>query len=516
MTEGESFVFVSYSGEDEEWATWVAFELERAGLAARLQAWDSLPGQNYVEWINTQLAGARWTVALYSQAYFASEWCNREWTAALGHNTLLPLRLEPVNPPEALKHLTWWDLFGLDEEQARTRLLYAVGAQVLPRLAKFPARSSAPTPPPEFPGPAKAPEPPRFRRALITAVAAAVALLFIAGGTAIYYVLNRPEKLGGCSRVDIFTGHTDSPYYRYAQVLARGIGDGFPGTAVAVQQTSGTSDNINRMRDPTTAPCELAVIQLSGGVDARNGVQDFEGKPVEELRMVGTLWFDLIHVLVRRDSDIHNAADLCGKRVATGVGESGVKQIGEVLFRQVSGRVHGGCDLTPVRDTLPAGLQRLREGTVDAVLWVGGSPTQMIRDAIDGGLAVRLLPLDDYLLPMQEEWRRAYPKAGDIYQLGEIDAGDYPGVGPTRTVAIPNGVAVNERADDELVRFVAGSLSRDRADFEHALWGDAQGARHFLDPSKTVAGSPLYCAGAVPLHPAAASYYQALGVRPPC
>ncbi|MCK9902861.1 hypothetical protein CC117_19265 [Parafrankia colletiae] len=156
MTQGETgpFVFVSYTAQDEAWATWIASVLEGAGLAARVQVWDSLPGRNFVEWMTTQLAGAQWTVAVYSRAYFDSYWCTTEWTAALARRTLLPVRIEPVDPPAALRTLTWVDLFDLDEEQAREQLLYTVGAQVLPRLAAFPGAAPATAAaPPTFPGP---------------------------------------------------------------------------------------------------------------------------------------------------------------------------------------------------------------------------------------------------------------------------------------------------------------------------------------------------------------------------
>ncbi|WP_322778576.1 TIR domain-containing protein [Frankia sp. Cas4] len=160
MTQGESFVFVSYTGADEPWATWIASALENAGLAARIQVWDSPPGRNFVQWMNAQLADARWTVALYSHAYFTSDWCTTEWTTALARHTLLPVRLEPVKPPETLRTLTWVDLFDLDEDQARQRLLYAVGMQVLPRLAAFPGRLTTPQRPPAFPGlPGAQPDP---------------------------------------------------------------------------------------------------------------------------------------------------------------------------------------------------------------------------------------------------------------------------------------------------------------------------------------------------------------------
>ncbi len=152
MASGESFVFISYTGVDEPWATWVATVLESAGLTARVQVWDSPPGTNFVEWMNAQLAGARWTVALYSEAYFASQWCTAEWTASLARQTLLPIRLEPVEPPAVLRMITWVDLFDLDEGRAKERLLYAVGVQVMPRLATFPGKTTGQAWPPAMTG----------------------------------------------------------------------------------------------------------------------------------------------------------------------------------------------------------------------------------------------------------------------------------------------------------------------------------------------------------------------------
>jgi RecA/RadA recombinase len=136
----DSFVFISYTAKDEAWARWVAGVLEEVGLDTRIQVWDSQPGTNFVEWINTQLTGAQWTVALYSKAYFDSTWCTSEWTAALARGTLLPLRLEKVEPPATLRPITWTDLFGLDEDRAREQLLLALGLKVLPRVGPFPGK----------------------------------------------------------------------------------------------------------------------------------------------------------------------------------------------------------------------------------------------------------------------------------------------------------------------------------------------------------------------------------------
>jgi hypothetical protein len=125
--QGDSFVFVSYSGADETWATWVASVLGEEGLTARELAWDAPPWEDFVEWMDFQLAGSRWMVALFSQSYVSSFWCSLEWMVALAHGMLLPVRVEPVTLPEGLRTLECVDLFDVDGAQARELLLSAVG-----------------------------------------------------------------------------------------------------------------------------------------------------------------------------------------------------------------------------------------------------------------------------------------------------------------------------------------------------------------------------------------------------
>ena len=50
--------FVSYTGADLAYATWVAGILEKSGYAVTIQAWDFKPGDNFVSkityllWLN--------------------------------------------------------------------------------------------------------------------------------------------------------------------------------------------------------------------------------------------------------------------------------------------------------------------------------------------------------------------------------------------------------------------------------------------------------------------------------
>ncbi|MBL7497775.1 tetratricopeptide repeat protein, partial [Frankia sp. CNm7] len=119
--------FVSYTGADEAWATWVAEVLEAEGRSVVVQAWDSPAGENFVTWISAQMERAARTVAVCSASYFASHWCTQEWTGALGGRTLTPLRVEKCAIPAVLATIAYRDLFDVDEAAARRRLLEAVG-----------------------------------------------------------------------------------------------------------------------------------------------------------------------------------------------------------------------------------------------------------------------------------------------------------------------------------------------------------------------------------------------------
>jgi TRAP transporter TAXI family solute receptor len=313
----------------------------------------------------------------------------------------------------------------------------------------------------------------------------------------------------------------DSPYYRYGVAVADRIQADYPGTTANAQPTTGSAYNLESVRDPAGAKCVLSVVQFTTAVDARNGVLQFEGSAIEQVRSVGPVWFDLLQLVARQDSGIGAASDLCQSRIATGLPQSGTYQIGGVLLRQVARQASEHCQPELVPETLPDGLADLRNGNVAAVLWAGGSPTEEIRDAIAGGLAVRLLPLDSYIGGMQDEWDEFYGARlgpsfvpGSVYAVQSTSAGDYPGVPPTATVAVPNGLVVNKGADPRLVEFAVGTLFEHRGDLEGVLWDAGGEQRHFLTAQQSVGTNPIYCL--VPLHPAALSYYQSIGVTPPC
>ncbi|HEX8866956.1 MAG TPA: FxSxx-COOH system tetratricopeptide repeat protein, partial [Lentzea sp.] len=142
--------FVSYTGVDKTWAEWIAWELEAQGHRVLIQAWDMVPGTDWFERMHAGVQGARRTIAVLSTAYRDSRFGAMEWRAALrsdpdgAERKLLVVRIEDCDRPGLLGSIGSVDLFGLDEDAARTVLLEAVEGAENGRMK--------PTGPLRFPG----------------------------------------------------------------------------------------------------------------------------------------------------------------------------------------------------------------------------------------------------------------------------------------------------------------------------------------------------------------------------
>jgi hypothetical protein len=153
--------FISYTQADRAWAVWIAWVLEEAEYRVLVQAWDFVPGSNWIKGMQDGTERATRTIAVLSDDYLESVYAGAEWRAAWADDPggterkLLPVRVSECNRPGLLKGVVGFDLFGLTDETARTLLLAKVAA-ALKGTAK-------PSSKPGFPGTGRAmPNVPRF------------------------------------------------------------------------------------------------------------------------------------------------------------------------------------------------------------------------------------------------------------------------------------------------------------------------------------------------------------------
>jgi tetratricopeptide (TPR) repeat protein len=120
--------FISYNKADQAWAEWIAWQLEAEGYNTVLQAWDFLPGSNFVLDMDQAAKTARRTIVLLSPDYLVSSFTRSEWAAAFAQDPtgaqgkLLPIRVRACTLSGLLAQLVYIDLVDLDEPLAQAAL----------------------------------------------------------------------------------------------------------------------------------------------------------------------------------------------------------------------------------------------------------------------------------------------------------------------------------------------------------------------------------------------------------
>ncbi len=135
-------------------AEWIAWILEEDGHRVLVQAWDSVPGTNWIQSMQAGTRDARHTIAILSEDYLESVFGGAEWQAAWAsdpqgiNRKLLTIRVTACDRPGLLAGVVGVDLFGLAEAAATTRLRGMIAAALAGRAKPVTA--------PDFPGAGRA------------------------------------------------------------------------------------------------------------------------------------------------------------------------------------------------------------------------------------------------------------------------------------------------------------------------------------------------------------------------
>ncbi|MDO0824092.1 tetratricopeptide repeat protein, partial [Desulfosporosinus nitroreducens] len=146
--------FISYTGPDEQWAKWIAGELEDKKYTTIIQAWDFKPGTNFVSNMHNALIHCERFIAVISPDYFKSLYCQAEWTAAFTRDPscekalFIPVRVKECKPEGLFAPVVYIDLHGIEEQEAVETLLNGLSTDRPRNRPGFPGTSNKP----KFPG----------------------------------------------------------------------------------------------------------------------------------------------------------------------------------------------------------------------------------------------------------------------------------------------------------------------------------------------------------------------------
>ena len=302
-------------------------------------------------------------------------------------------------------------------------------------------------------------------------------------------LLSSLSVLAETTYLGITTGGTAGTYYPLGGEIAALWMKHIPGLDVSVQSSGGSKDNILKMNNKEA---DLGTVQNDVMYYAYQGDQDFfAGEVIDSFVAIGSLYPELVQVVVAADSDIKTIADLKGKKVSIGAVGSGV------YFNAVQLLGEAGLtleDIKPQHLSFDESATSFQNRQLDAFFVTAGLPNPAIMD-VDSKRDVRLIGLtDEQMAALQEKYAFYVPVV--------VPAGAYKGILEDVTVPAVGAVLIcGKDLDEELVYQMTKVLYENKDEMTHAK-------KEFISAETGVEGIP------VPFHPGAERYFKEKGLLP--
>lgn len=246
----------------------------------------------------------------------------------------------------------------------------------------------------------------------------------------------------GCSKtenkkiINIATGGTAGTYYPLGVAIADILNNNLSNVQVNAQSTGATIANINMLKDGSV---DMAFVQNDIVYYAVNGLEMFEGKKINNLKGLITLYPESVQIITLQNSGINKITDLKGKRLAVGPEGSGT----EANTRQIL-KVHGldYQNVTPFYMSFAESVNALVEKRVDVVFVTAGVPTLAIEDLAKNN-NIKMIGISGDKI---QELMLKYP----FYSKIIINKDGYYGLDESiTTVAVRAMLVANNKIDDK-------------------------------------------------------------------
>ena len=288
----------------------------------------------------------------------------------------------------------------------------------------------------------------------------------------------------------IGTGGTAGTYYPVGGMISNIVSNP-PNLIVTAQASNGSVANVNSV---VSGQLESGFSQADVAAWAYTGTGLFEGKPkAEDLRLIANLYPESIHFVASKVSGIKSIADLKGKRVALDEPGSGTLVDAKIILKAYG---LSEADIKPEYIKPNQAADKMRDGSLDAFVFVGGYPTSAIAELAATGSGIVLLPIDG---AQADAIRKEYP----FFAADDIPGETYKGVPAVKTLAVGAQWVTSAKIADATVYEITKALFSDKA--RAAL--DAGHAK-----GKVIKKDTAIAGAGIPIHPGAAKYYKEIGL----
>lgn len=290
-------------------------------------------------------------------------------------------------------------------------------------------------------------------------------------------------------QLSIATGGTGGTYYPYGGGLAELINKHLDGYDAVAEVTGASVENMGLV---WRGDSDVALALADTVYQAYNGTEDFEGRQLDNIRALASIYPNAVQLVTMADSDVESLADLKGKTISVGAPGSGTELNVRALLES-NGITYD--DIDPRRLNFNETADAIRDGDIEAGFWSVGPPTSSILN-LATTRDVRLVSLSEEEISnaMEEE---------PVFAPYELRAGMYDGMDEAvQTIGIPNVLVASSEMDDEVAYQVTKLL------FEHT---DELIAIHPAANDTTVEFSVN--STPIPFHEGALRYYEEVGAE---
>ncbi|QLG60492.1 TAXI family TRAP transporter solute-binding subunit [Halorarum salinum] len=251
---------------------------------------------------------------------------------------------------------------------------------------------------------------------------------------------------GQGQRISWHAGGQSGTYYPLSNEF-KGVVEANTPHTLQVQSTGASVENVGSLAN---GDADFALIQNDIAYFAANGegLEAFQGNPVESLRGVATLYPETIHIVTRPDAGIESLSDMEGASINTGDLGSGT-QVNALQILETVGITPQ--DFDEQNADFGTAADQLRDGDVDAAFVVGGWPVGAVADLAETS-DIEILNLDD-------ETRSQLRDAASWFADDTIPAGTYSGIDEdVATVSVQAMIATRAEYDADVVEEVTAAI----------------------------------------------------------
>lgn len=285
--------------------------------------------------------------------------------------------------------------------------------------------------------------------------------------------------------LSFLTGGTSGTYYPLGGAIAKIISDE-TGIQTDALSSNASADNIIALKD---GEAELAFTQTDVAAYAVEGINAFDGDPVDNVLALGSLYPETVQIVTTENSGITSVEDLAGKKVSVGAPGSGTYINAEQIL-EIHGMTMDDIDAQNLDFGESAG--GIKDGNIDAAFITAGTPTGAVEE-LQATSGV-------YVLPIAQDKIDALIEKYPFYAADTIPEGTYGLAEDINTVAVFAMVVVTDNLSEDVVYNITKALYENSDAIAHAK-------AEFISLDNALEGIGFT------LHPGAKKYFEEEGLE---